>query len=219
MRSEMHGIPTEAALRLWLAPRRTAVAIVDMQADFASPLGAVARAGADLRGVASALANAERLASAARRAGAPVIFVGLETTPDTDSPAWIERVRRLGGDPDLEMALCRRGSPGAAFYGPTPADGDLVIMKSRYSAFLGTDLLDRLRRRAIDTLVVCGVTTECCVDATVRDAFHADLHVFLVADACAGYDEALHDAALKSLALNFAILVETDRVEFVWSEP
>jgi ureidoacrylate peracid hydrolase len=213
------AITTEAALRVWLAPRRTALVIVDMQVDFASPDGEAARGGADLRAVAPALANADRLARAARRVGATVVFVGLQTSPETDSPAWSERVRRLGGDPNRQLALCRRGSPGATFIGAAPAEGDLVVMKSRYSAFFGTDLLDQLGRRNVDTLVVCGVTTECCVDATVRDAFHADLHVFVAPDACAGYDDRLHDAALTSLAQNFAILVDTGQVERAWSEP
>ncbi|MHB8530264.1 MAG: cysteine hydrolase family protein, partial [Caulobacteraceae bacterium] len=72
--------------------------------------------------------------------------------------------------------------------------------------------------RGVDTLVVCGVATECCVDCTVRDAFHLDYHVFLGADACASYERDLHEAALKSLERNCAILVRADEVVAAWAQ-
>jgi nicotinamidase-related amidase len=161
------------------------------------------------------LAAAERLAGAARSAGAPVIFVGLQTTAETDSRAWSERMRRRGGSPD-EAALCRAGERGADFVGPTPHDGELVVAKTRYSGFFGTDLDARLRARGVDTVVVCGLTTECCVDCTVRDAFHLDYHVFLAVDACAAYERDLHEGALKSLDLNCAILATTRELAEAW---
>jgi nicotinamidase-related amidase len=200
----------------WIDPARAALMVIDMQVDFASPHGALGLAGVDLSTVPDALAAAERLAAAARAAGAPVIFVGLQTSADTDSPAWAERMRRRGGAPEEEGALCRAGEPGAAFVGPTPAPGDLVIAKTRYSGFFRTDLDARLRERNVDTLVVCGLTTECCVDCTVRDAFHLDYHVFLAADACAAYEADIHAVALKSLELNCAILVDSDEVTLAW---
>ena len=202
----------------WIAPGRAALVIIDMQVDFASPEGALGRAGVDLSAVPAALAAAERLAAAARAAGAPVLFVGLQTDPGLDSHAWAERMRRRGGDPDAEGGLCRAGTAGAEFVGPTPRDGELVMGKLRYSAFFGTDLDAELTRRGIDTVVVCGLTTECCIDSSVRDAFHLDYHVFVVSDACAAYEPDLHAGALKSLDLNCAILVETDQVVAAWRE-
>ena len=97
----------------WIDPARTAVVIVDMQADFAAPEGPLGLAGIDLTAVPVALAAAERLAEVARTAGVAVIFVGLQTGAETDSPAWAERRRRLGGGG--EAALCRAGEPGSAF--------------------------------------------------------------------------------------------------------
>ena len=79
----------------WL---RTALLVVDMQADFASPGGAMDQGGADLCAVPAALAAAEALAAAARGANVPVIFVGLATSPTEDSPAWREWTRRQGRD-------------------------------------------------------------------------------------------------------------------------
>jgi ureidoacrylate peracid hydrolase len=203
-------------LKAWIAPSRTAVLVIDMQVDFASPEGALG-AHVDMRLVQPAVAAAETLVAKARAAGVPVVFVGLFTTPETDSSTWRERMRRRGGDPDSEGAICRLGQPGSDFYGPQPTPGELVIKKVRYSGFLGTDLDARLKTMGVDTLVVAGLTTECCVDSTVRDAFDLDYHVFVAADACAAYEADLHAASLKVMALNSAILTDTARIAQAWS--
>ena len=54
--------------------------------------------------------------------------------------------------------------------GPRPAQGDLAIAKTRYSAFFGTDLDARLKAKGKDTVVVCGLTTDCCVDCLLIDS-------------------------------------------------
>ncbi|TCS15512.1 isochorismatase family cysteine hydrolase [Caulobacter sp. BK020] len=202
-------------LAVWIAPDRTAVLVIDMQVDFASPDGALG-AHVDMSVVEPALASAEKLVADARAAGAPVVFVGLWTTPETDSAAWNERLRRRGGNPKIDAALCRAGENGSAFYGPQPAPGELVVRKTRYSAFVGTDLDQRLRDMGVDTLVVAGLTTECCVDSTVRDAFDLDYHVFVAADACAAYEADLHEASLKVMELNSAILTDTAAIAQAW---
>ncbi|MGH1559232.1 hypothetical protein ACRAWD_19200 [Caulobacter segnis] len=67
----------------------------------------------------AALAAAQRLAQAARAAKVPVVFAGLFTAPETDSPAWGERMRRRGGDPTFEAALCRAGRRAAPSSAPS----------------------------------------------------------------------------------------------------
>jgi len=165
-----------------------------------------------------ALAKAGLLVDEARHTGVPVIFVALQTSPETDSPSWKEWMRRRGRMPDEEMAICRIGTPGVEFCDPKPREGELVVGKPKYSAFIGTDFEAQLRARGVDTLVVCGITTECCVDCTVRDAFHRDFHVFLVEDACAAYEEEVHQGSLRALTLNCAIPVTTSEVEAAWGE-
>ena len=203
-----------AELAGWIAPGRCALVIVDMQADFADPGGALGRAGVDVTPAAPALDQARRLARAARRSGVAVVFVGLGTNAATDSAVWAERERRLADG--ASEPLCRIGSPGAAFVGPLPQAGELVIEKTRYSGFHGTDLGRRLQGLGVDTLVICGLTTECCVDATARDAYQHDFHVFVAADACAAYDADLHRAALRGMALNCAIVTSTNVIVEAW---
>jgi ureidoacrylate peracid hydrolase len=207
----------ERILPEWIAPAGTGLLVIDTQVDFASLDGAAGLAGHDLSAVPSALANAARLAESARAAGAGVIFVRLETRAEEDPAAWIERTRRRGEDPEQALALCRAGSRGAELVlVPDPAS-DIVVVKRRYSAFVGTTLDAMLKERGIATLVVCGLTTECCVVSTARDACHRDYHVFLAGDACASYDSALHEATLRSLEMNFAIVVRTEEVVAAWT--
>lgn len=201
----------------WLAPERAAVIVIDIQVDFASPEGVLGKAGLDMSVAAPAVATASRLVDAARAAGTPVIFVGLATTEATDSPAWGEWRRRRDGE-DRGGAICRAGEPGSAFVGPTPLGDETIIWKLRYSGFFGTSLDAALRARAIDTLIICGLTTECCVDCTVRDAFHLDYLVYVPTDACAAYDPGVHESALNALALNCATLVSTDEICAAWTE-
>jgi ureidoacrylate peracid hydrolase len=204
------------ALAQWVAPGRTALVLIDMQVDFASPEGVLAGYGIDMAGVVPALEASQQLAEAARAAGVPVIFVGLFTSPETDSKAWKERMVRRGGDADSESALCRDGEPGSDFYGPLPRPGEAIVKKHKYSGFVGTDLDARLKALGVDTLVVTGLTTECCVDCTVRDAFHLDYHVFIPTDACAAYEDDIHQASLRSLELNCAILTTSAEIATAW---
>ncbi|HZC15491.1 MAG TPA: isochorismatase family protein, partial [Caulobacteraceae bacterium] len=116
-------------LAAWIGPSRTALLVIDMQVDSASPDGALGGQ-VDFSSVPSALEAAQALVEAARAAGVAVVFVGLKTSPETDSSAWKERMRRRGGDPDRDIAVFRAGAAGADFFGPRPLPGELVIAKT-----------------------------------------------------------------------------------------
>lgn len=68
------------------------------------------------------------------------------------------------------------------------------------------------RGLGVDTLVVCGVTTSCCVESTVRDASQRDYKVFVAQDAVAELDGARHDASLATMGLLFAELGSVDDI-------
>ena len=203
-----------SALKDWIAPSRTALLLVDMQVDFASPEGAMGREGQDMRLVQGAVRNALLLAEVAREKGVLLAFARLITRPGEESKVQKEWKARRGHEDD--PPLCREGTKGAEFVGPRPLTGEAVFSKSRYNPFAGTGLDTYLRAKKRDTLVIAGLTTECCVDSAARSAFERDYHIFIASDAVAAYQAELHQAALKALELNCAILASTRDIREAW---
>lgn len=170
-----------------------ALVLIDCQRDFGAPDGAMAQAGHDMTHVEHALTRAQALTAAAREAEVPVIFV------------------RLSGED-----LCVDGTPGARFIGPQPQAGEMIVTKTRYSAFARTGLADDLRSRGVDTVVLAGLTTECCVQATAWAAFEEDFQVLIADDACAAYDYELHRGALEALKLSGAGILDARTIADGW---
>ena len=205
---------TAGDLAAMIPPASTALVVVDVQKDFAAPDGLLGRVGADLSAVGPALARIETLIAAARAAGATVAFMRVVTRPETDSRALRTLMARRG-TPGGE-AICRIDDGGADYHRVRPEPGDIEIEKTLYDSFHGTDLDAQLRARGITTLVMTGFSTDCCVDQTARTAFHHDYDVFVVSDATAAYDAALHVAALDILQKNCVLLTDADAVAAAW---
>jgi ureidoacrylate peracid hydrolase len=197
----------------WVAPRRTALLVIDLQVDFAAPEGAMAQAGADLGPARAAQAQVALLVEAARKAQVPCIFSRAVTAPERQTAIEAEGRARHG---EPAPTICLAGTHGVDFVEPRPRENELVITKQRYSVFSGTGLAETLKARGIDTLVFCGLTTECCVQSSAWEGFERDFHVFIAADAVAAYEAPLHQAALRSLELSGAILAPVADFAAAW---
>jgi biuret amidohydrolase len=211
------SIPSAVELAEMIDPARSALVVIDVQADFASPGGAMARMGADLSGVAAALDNVAALIAAARGAGVCVAFARVITSPRTDSTA-LKTVNARSGLAPSALDICREGDPGSDYCRVVPLPGEIEVSKRLFSAFRGADLDRRLRERNVDTLILVGLTTNCCIDATARDAFHLNFNVFVVSDATAAYGEETQRQALAALAQNCALIVESAEVRSSWRQ-
>jgi len=197
----------------WIAPNRTALIVIDMQADFGAPDGEMARRGVDMTAPQAALAQAVALAEAARAAGVPIVFVRLLTRPGAQNAIAREAKQRQGDDaPDL----CAEGTHGADFIGPLPQAGEYIVTKTHFSAFARTGLAEQLHAQGVDTLVLAGLTTECCVQSSAWDAFERDFHVFIAGDACAAYEDGLHHHALKALEASGATVATVADFAALW---
>ena len=99
----------------------------------------------------------------------------------------------------------------------SPRPGDYVVDKNRPSSFYATGLEPILNGLDIDSLVICGVTTNCCVETTVRDASQRDYKTFVVADATGELEQERHDFAINTMAFLFAEVVTVDVALQFWS--
>jgi nicotinamidase-related amidase len=189
---------------------RTALVIIDMQRDFLEPGGFGAALGNDVTRLRVAVAPCRAVLAAARAHGLLVIHTREGHRPDlSDAP----RLKVERGDPALRIGapgpmgrILVRGEPGhdiiAELY---PAAGEPVIDKPGKGAFYQTDLDLMLRNRGIETLLVGGVTTEVCVNTTVREANDRGYRCVVLADCCASYFPEFHTAGLAMIKAQGAI--------------
>jgi len=184
--------------------RKSALLIIDMQRDFLEPGGFGAALGNDVTLLQAAVGPCRRVLDAARRAGVLVIHTREGHRPDlSDAPPL--KVDR--GDPALRIGapgpmgrILVRGEPGHDIIPELyPVVGEPVIDKPGKGAFYQTDLELLLHNRGITTLMVCGVTTEVCVNTTVREANDRGFRCIVLSDCCASYFPDFHQAGLAMI--------------------
>lgn len=190
----------------------TALIIIDMQRDFCEAGGYAHRAGLDVSRLAAPMHNIGRLLDAARRANLVVVHTREGHRPDLSDCPPVKLARSIhAGAPIGSLGplgrLLIRGEAGHDFV-PTlyPRPGEWVIDKPGYSAFHATDLDQRLRHQGIDTLLICGVTTEVCVHSTLRAAVDLGYRCITVRDACAASRPEWQDAAMAMIEVEGGIL-------------
>jgi nicotinamidase-related amidase len=199
-----------------LARATTALVVIDLQVLDADPDGAHARRAHELgtwpqiedyfaRVGELVVPGVNRLATAVRERGGPVIFVRCcSLTPSARDNG--RRFRDFG----IEVG---RDDPQAALLRELEVDReDIVLDKTTASPFWSTSLERVLGQFGVECLLVAGVVTSGCCESTVRDACDLDYQVLLVEDACADREPELHADALRRLHNNFALVADTDSV-------
>jgi nicotinamidase-related amidase len=174
-------------VELTIEPSRTALVVIDLQHGIAAMPG-------EPRSSQDVVQRAARLAGAMRDAGGTVVLVRVTPLPDgkdglrpiTDAPVqaggrslpadWAEIVPELA-----------------------PQAADLVITKRQWGAFYGTELDLQLRRRGVDTIVLCGISTNVGVESTARDAYERGYNQVFVEDAMTARDAEDHRHTVRSL--------------------
>jgi nicotinamidase-related amidase len=183
---------------------RTAVVMIDMQRDFLEPGGFGESLGNDVALLARTVPPCAALLAAARAAGITVVHTREGHRPDlSDVPrAKLERGApklRIGDSGPLGRILIR-GEPGHDIVPAlAPRAGEPVVDKPGKGAFYATDLHTLLINRSIDTLIVCGVTTEVCVHTTVREANDRGYRCIVPGDCCGSYFPEFHEVALRMI--------------------
>ncbi|MEW6640064.1 MAG: cysteine hydrolase [Pseudomonadota bacterium] len=192
-----------------IAPAKTALVIVDMQAGFVQP-GAVG----EVPLARAIIPNIRRLTEETRAAGGTVVWLRHTTGPEGDWSLWLGTFMPPAVR-DAMRAAFTPGHPAHAVDGAFDVHrSDLVVDKTRYSAFVGSssDLDARLQARGIDTLIIAGTLTNVCCESTARDAMMLNYAVHFVADATAARSDEEHNASLTNLMVTFADVRTTDEV-------
>ena len=186
-------------------PATTALVIIDMQRDFVMPGGFGEALGNDVKQLQVTIAPTKAILEGARKAGMLVIHTREGHRPDLSDCPPSKLVRGKGkvriGDPGPMGRILVRGEIGHDIVPELyPIAGEVMIDKPGKGAFFATDLELILRDRAIKTLIVCGVTTEVCVNTTVREANDRGFRCIVPSDCCGSYFPEFHEVGLKMIA-------------------
>lgn len=153
-----------------------------------------------------------KLLAAFRRHGMPIVYLMLGSSYRDlrDVPRrhreWVRAIEEAGGVQDIFWA----GHPAFAVREEiAPLAGDSIVTKTTWGAFTSSNLDLVLRELGVANLVITGVSTNCCVETTARDAADRGYGCVLVDEALADYDQAAHDASLSALFFAFARVVGT----------
>jgi nicotinamidase-related amidase len=182
---------------LELNKAKTALVVIDLQKGIAS----FPSAPHDTKTVVS---NAAKIADLFRENKMPVFLVRVAMTD-------AERLKPIADEQSpMRGPSLKEWSDIMPELGPKEAD--IVITKKQWGAFFGTELDLQLRRRGIDTIVLCGIATNIGVESTARFAYEYGYNQVFVEDACAGNSSELHNMAMNSIFKRIGRVRTTEEV-------
>lgn len=192
-------------------PNRVALLCIDFQRDFVEPGGFGESLGNDVSRLRTAIAPTQAVLGEFRRRGWPVIHTREGHRADLGDLFPAKRDR---GNPSLRIGeegpmgrLLVRGSAGHDIIPElAPVEGEVVLDKPGKGSFYATDLETILRAKDVAHLVVTGVTTEVCVQSTVREANDRGFESLILSDCTGSYFPNFHTSALEMFAAQGAII-------------
>lgn len=186
-----------------------ALLIIDMQNGFCHPEGCFGKLGMPVSNHLAIVETINRLREASHAAKIPVIFTRLCYNEDySDAGVQMEDLPQI-----KELRGLVRGTWDAEILDELVPDtnrGEIVVDKTRNSAFFKTDLEDMLRSRGVNQLLCTGVGSNVCVESTVRDGVSRDFYCKTLSDATAALTMEDHNASMKNLAWFGGVSSATD---------
>jgi len=193
-------------------PVKTAVLILDLQNEVIHEKGAFGGTGAAAHAVEqNVVANAARLAAAARSAGARVVHVHHQRSVGADSGADSKQNAPLWRNMAEADAMGTEWS-AAPHEGIEPDPTDIVLHKQRVNAFFGTPLDIKLRGLGVEKVLVSGALTNLSVESTIRYGADLGYQMVLVQDACSSFDAEWHRAAVEFAVTHLGEVATTEEV-------
>ena len=206
----MYTIPAEP-FAFTFDPAHAALVVIDMQRDFLEPGGFGESLGNDLAPVRAIVPTVAALIALFRAHGWPILHTREAHLSDlSDCPP----AKRLRGKPSLRIGdpgpmgrILIRGEPGASIVPElAPAPGEWVVDKPGKGMFYATEVAELLKSKDIRQLVFAGVTTEVCVQTSMREANDRGYECLLIEDATASYFPQFKAAAIDMIRAQGAIV-------------
>lgn len=202
------SIVAKNGVTLKFAADKTALVMIDFQRAFMDDQSSLAKRGYDMSPMKTAATVAGRVLEFARHYGVRVVHTREAYAPDLSDVNPIKRDRgTVGASGPLGRHLIR-GEPNHAIIDELSAtSGEAEVDKPGFDGFFRSDLQEALQ--GVDNLIVCGLTTECCVFSTIRSAVDRGFKVLTVVDACAGITPVAHDLTIE--------LLQQPQAQFGWT--
>lgn len=201
-------------------PRTSALVLIDVQNDYLGAGGLDERRGefgeAHERGI---VRNMRRVLGEAREKGVTVVFLRYSRRADHafETPSTLRWMFVKRGYREDELSTVEGSWGWQVIDALAPRPGELVIDKRRPSGFHGTSLDALLRERGVTSVILTGVSTHGCVEATARDAELREYYVVVPEDCVGAYDESLHRAALVVMRSRYDV-IDSERLIEAWSK-
>jgi nicotinamidase-related amidase len=192
-----------------LAPGNTALIVIDMQVDFCSPAGFAAGRGKKLTRIRNIIGKLDIFARTLSDLGVFVVYTkfisGKGITPGNLARAVLSK---------KYVIPCARGSGGEDLYNIKVPTEAVVIEKPHYDSFAYTNVKQLLSERGIKNLLVTGLRTELCVDATAKRAATEGYDTFIISDLVATYDDKLknHERVLDFFNTYYGFVIKSQDI-------
>lgn len=178
------------------SPESTALLSIDFQREFFAD-----GSGECVDEMRAMLPRAASLLTLMRDLGCRIIHTRESYRPDMSDVSAFRRSLDYVGKPGPLGRFCILGEPGHEFVDELqPMEDEIVVDKASFGAFYQSELDAVLKAGGIDHLILSGVTTQCCVHSTLREAVDRGYWCLTVADCCAASEPGLHEAALALIA-------------------
>lgn len=192
-----------------LDKNKTALLIIDMQKDFYGPDGQAVSMGKKVEKMQSLSKPISKFASELRKLKIPIFFSKF-ISDESITPKNLKEVAK-----ENKYSLsCLINSGGEDFEGMEIKEGDIIIKKPHFDTFAYTNLLKKLKSRSIENILICGVRTEICVDATAKRAASEGFRTIILSDLVGTYDDKqeLNNLILKLFQKYYGYSLESSQV-------
>ncbi len=193
-------------------PEHTALLVIDMQKDFASPEGIRAKRGGDLSQVDSMVDKLLDFIPVAERAGVLTLYT--QQIYDRDK---LNDLQKEQYDLDGKLVMCDPSTGGHEFYRIDPPR-NLVFEKQNFNAFSNSTLKAELGQNGIKTLVITGMDTYYCVETAIRNGYDLGYKIVVPKDLVAGNGKhiALHERTLELVRKTYGVVSNSKELAEIW---